>query len=157
MLSRLSNNERKSYTIKRMIETGKMRLQNRSAIIRSFQQSLRDLDSGGSMIHVALSIALIEYPQLNRQSYVEWFDSTADEIMATLENSASAQERVLALNRKLFDDLGSKGNGNDYFDSRNSFLNMVIERRLGIPITLSLVYMELGKRIGLELRGVGLP
>ncbi|MDH4175466.1 MAG: tetratricopeptide repeat protein, partial [Betaproteobacteria bacterium] len=67
------------------------------------------------------------------------------------------QERVVALNRFLFDDLGYSGNADNYYDPRNSYLNEVLDRRTGIPITLSVLYLEIGWRVGLELEGVSFP
>lgn len=64
---------------------------------------------------------------------------------------------VEAMNRYLFDEEGFAGNVSDYYDPRNSMLHRVLERRLGIPITLSVVYMEVGRRAGLRVEGVGLP
>ena len=61
------------------------------------------------------------------------------------------------LSEYLFDEVGFSGNHEDYYDPRNSYLNDVLKRRLGIPITLSLVYMEVGKRLGMDLEGVGMP
>jgi regulator of sirC expression with transglutaminase-like and TPR domain len=63
----------------------------------------------------------------------------------------------MALNRYLFDELGFAGNVADYYNPRNSYLNDVMERRLGIPITLSLLFIEVGRRIGLALHGVSFP
>ena len=70
---------------------------------------------------------------------------------------ARGGSRVEALNRYLFDDLGFAGNERDYYDPRNSMLHQVLERRTGIPITLSVVYIEVGRRAGLRVEGVGLP
>lgn len=64
---------------------------------------------------------------------------------------------VAALNRVLFVEAGFRGNEENYYDPENSFINMVLERRMGLPITLSLVYIEVARRAGLELRGIGLP
>jgi regulator of sirC expression with transglutaminase-like and TPR domain len=63
----------------------------------------------------------------------------------------------MALNRYLFEELGFRGNARDYYDPRNSFLNEVLDRKLGIPITLAIVYVEVGRRIGLALHGVSFP
>jgi regulator of sirC expression with transglutaminase-like and TPR domain len=63
----------------------------------------------------------------------------------------------VALNRFLFDELGFSGNAEHYYDPRNSYLNEVLDRRTGIPITLSVLYMEIGRRIGLALEGVSFP
>ena len=64
---------------------------------------------------------------------------------------------MVALNQFLYEDLGYWGNTEDYYDPRNSYLNEVIDRKTGIPITLSILYMELGRRIGLPLEGVSFP
>ena len=63
----------------------------------------------------------------------------------------------MALNQFLFRELGFRGNDKEYYDPRNSYLNEVIDRRTGIPITLSILYMELGRRVGLPLEGVSFP
>ena len=66
-------------------------------------------------------------------------------------------DRIIALNEFLFDDLGFGGNTDNYYDPRNSYLNEVIDRRTGIPITLSVLYMEIGRRIELPFEGVSFP
>ncbi|HWS54498.1 MAG TPA: transglutaminase-like domain-containing protein, partial [Pyrinomonadaceae bacterium] len=71
--------------------------------------------------------------------------------------SAGAGREVEALNLYLFGELGFAGNVGNYYDPRNSLLHRVLERATGIPITLSIVYMEVGRRAGLEVEGVGLP
>src|SRR5262249_16693036 len=109
------------------------------------------------LVEVALGIAALEYPKLDTQHYLDWFDSNARLIENALPNSASVNDKVSAINNRLFNDLGFAGNVTNYYDPRNSFLNEVIDRRLGIPITLSLVYIELARRIGLSLSGIGLP
>jgi len=67
------------------------------------------------------------------------------------------RERIIALNEYLFDELGFRGSRDAYYDPRNSYFNDVLDRRLGIPITLSLVYLEIGWRLGLPLGGVAMP
>jgi regulator of sirC expression with transglutaminase-like and TPR domain len=74
-----------------------------------------------------------------------------------VRDPGEAAQVVAALNTVLFDEEGFRGNLEDYFDPRNSFLNDVLERKLGIPITLSLVYLEVGRRAGFPLFGVGMP
>ena len=66
-------------------------------------------------------------------------------------------ESAASLNRYLFEELGFRGNRDDYYDPRNSYLNQVLERRVGIPITLSVLYLEIATRIGLDLKGVSFP
>jgi regulator of sirC expression with transglutaminase-like and TPR domain len=74
-----------------------------------------------------------------------------------LAHESVPERQIAAMNALLFGEEGFRGNGGAYYDPRNSYLNQVIDRRLGIPITLSLVYLEVGKRAGLPLSGVGFP
>ncbi len=74
-----------------------------------------------------------------------------------LRGDISPTETLIALNHYLFDELGFGANASDYYDPRNSFLNEVIDRRRGIPITLALIHIEIGRRIGLALHGVAFP
>src|SRR5207237_652248 len=78
-------------------------------------------------------------------------------LRACMPQSSGAEDRIVALNQFLFEDLGYWGNTDDYYDPRNSYLNDVIDRKTGIPITMSILYMELGRRIGLPLEGVSFP
>ncbi|MBI4509574.1 MAG: hypothetical protein HY698_08045 [Deltaproteobacteria bacterium] len=103
----------------------------------------------------ALLIAEPEYASLDVAHYVERLDEMAEAIRG---HGMSGPGRVVgALNKYLFDDLGFRGNEDDYYDPRNSFLNEVLDRRVGIPITLSVVYIEVGRRLGLDLHGVSFP
>jgi regulator of sirC expression with transglutaminase-like and TPR domain len=107
----------------------------------------------------ALLIALDEYPALDIQKYLREIDAMASVIRSEIDFSVGTRtmETIEKLNRFLFRSKGFRGNTEDYYDPRNSYLNEVLERRLGIPITLSLVFMEVGKRLGLRLEGVGMP
>jgi regulator of sirC expression with transglutaminase-like and TPR domain len=107
----------------------------------------------------ALLIALDEYPTLDIQKYLREIDAMASVIRSEIDFSVGTRtmETIEKLNRFLFRSKGFRGNTEDYYDPRNSYLNEVLERRLGIPITLSLVFMEVGKRLGLRLEGVGMP
>lgn len=107
----------------------------------------------------ALLIALDEYPSLNIQKYLGNINAMASKIQSNLDFSIQARpvEAIERINRFLFQVEGFRGNTEDYYDPRNSFLNDVLDRRTGIPITLSLIYMEVGKRMGLLLEGVGMP
>jgi regulator of sirC expression with transglutaminase-like and TPR domain len=84
-------------------------------------------------------------------------DSMAEQAVARGVGIGRTRERVVSLNRYLFQEQGFHGNRDDYYDPRNSFLPDVLTRRAGIPITLCLVYMEVGRRAGLPVEGVGLP
>src|SRR3979490_2646139 len=109
------------------------------------------------LAEAALVIAAEEYRDLDVFHYLKQIDERAATLKRRLRPDISTSETILALNRYLFDELGFSGNAADYYDPRNSFLNEVLDRRLGIPITLSMVYVEIGRRLGLALRGVSFP
>ena len=105
----------------------------------------------------ALVVARTEYPDLDVDAGVARLDEMADQASAHVSIQPDAASRVSALRAFLAGVCGFRGNEEDYYDPKNSFLNDVLERRLGIPITLSVVYMEVGRRLGMTLFGVGLP
>ena len=109
------------------------------------------------LAEAALLIAKNANQDLDVGRYLARIDELAEALSARLPSAYSGTERILALNRFLFEEQGFGPNLEDYYDLRNSFLNEVLERRVGIPISLSIVYMEVGRRIGLELRGVSFP
>jgi regulator of sirC expression with transglutaminase-like and TPR domain len=108
------------------------------------------------LARAALSIARWEYPRLEVDAYLERLDGLARAVDGT-RRSPDALGRLHRLREYLFVEQGFAGNHDDYYDPRNSFLNDVLDRRQGIPITLSLVLMEVGKRLGLAIEGIGLP
>lgn len=105
----------------------------------------------------ALLIAAEEYPNLDVERYLEQLDAFAEIAKARDDPAADSLVRIMRLGDLLFDELGFRGNAEDYFDARNSFLSDVIDRRAGIPITLSVINIEVARRIGLRLFGVGMP
>jgi len=105
----------------------------------------------------ALLVAKEEYPALDVARYLARLDTMAREALGGAPSGGDPREAIQALNAYLFQRQGFRGNNNDYYDPRNSFLNEVLDRRTGIPLTLSLVYMEVGRRAGVSLQGVGLP
>jgi regulator of sirC expression with transglutaminase-like and TPR domain len=109
------------------------------------------------LVEAALLIAAHEYPGLDVPAYQSRMDRIALTLRDRLRRDIGPTEAILALNRYLFDELGFQGNALDYHDPRNSFLNEVLDRKLGIPITLALIYVEVGRRIGLALHGVSFP
>ncbi len=104
----------------------------------------------------ALALSRLEHPDLDVPRYLGRLDAIAGEIGGA-RNGASPVERLHGLREHLFEELGFKGNRADYFDPRNSFLSDVLDRRVGIPISLSLVLIEVGRRLGLPMQGIGLP
>lgn len=105
----------------------------------------------------ALVLAAFEYPDLDIEAYRAQLVEMAATLRRRLRADISPTDTLIALNRFLFDELGFRGNAADYYDPRNSYLNEVLDRRLGIPITLALVYVEVGRRLGLALHGVAFP
>ncbi|MBI3694985.1 MAG: tetratricopeptide repeat protein [Acidobacteria bacterium] len=105
----------------------------------------------------ALMLARTEYPDLNLDAEVARLDRLAAEAAPAVEAQMDTVWRVSALRSFLAGECGFHGNEQDYYDPKNSCLNQVLERKTGIPITLSVVYMEVGRRLGLPLLGVGLP
>lgn len=105
----------------------------------------------------ALMIALDEYPGLRISEYVKRIDLLAEKTAAFLNPDAEPMDVIQSINYQLFEIEGFRGNQEDYYDPRNSFLNEVLDRKTGIPITLSVLYMEVGRRLGLNVEGVGMP
>lgn len=109
------------------------------------------------LTEAALLVASHRYPDLDVRHYLDLIEDFGSAIAAQVADGSAAAEKVVALNHYLFDELGFAPNARDYFDPRNSFLNEVVERRTGIPITLSLIYMAVGNHLGLALNGVCYP
>jgi regulator of sirC expression with transglutaminase-like and TPR domain len=105
----------------------------------------------------ALLIAREEYAGLSAEPYLDQLDQLGRTLRARVDSESAPERQIAALNALLFGEEGFRGNVGAYYDPRNSYLNEVLERRLGIPITLSLVYVEVGQRAGLPLSGVGFP
>jgi regulator of sirC expression with transglutaminase-like and TPR domain len=110
-----------------------------------------------SLAEAALAIAAEEYPSLDPKRYVARLDAMATRVRLHAPEPARTGSVLLAIRTVLFDEEKFRGNDEDYYDPRNSFLNEVLDRRLGIPITLSILYMEVARRAGLALQGVAFP
>jgi regulator of sirC expression with transglutaminase-like and TPR domain len=105
----------------------------------------------------ALLIAKEEYPALDVDHYLERIAALAREAEPIVHGGSDTVERIQLLSHFLFEQKGFQGNRDEYSDPRNSFLNDVLERRKGIPITLSVIYLEVGRRLGLNLYGISFP
>lgn len=127
------------------------------ASLAPFADLLSREDSRIDLSRACLLIAQDAYPSLDVEHYLGQIERLAERLRGQLPQAVGAEERVVALNQFLYEDLGFWGNTEDYYDPRNSYLNDVLERRTGIPITLSILYMEIGRRIGLPLEGVSFP
>ena len=110
-----------------------------------------------NLAEAALLIAQDAYPDLDIEAYLFRLDELAEPLRPDWQQYAPLEEQVAALNGHLFGEIGFRGNREAYYDPRNSYLNEVLDRKLGLPITLSLVYMEVAGRLGLSVSGIGLP
>lgn len=110
-----------------------------------------------SLARAALYIAQEDYPHLVVNDYLAMLDRMAKTLEQRLPQDRYPLKIIRAINDYLFGELNFSGNSVDYYDPRNSFLNDVLERRVGIPITLSLVYLELADRVGFPMAGVSMP
>jgi regulator of sirC expression with transglutaminase-like and TPR domain len=136
-------------------------------LVRSF--TLAALSPDPDLAVAALMIARIEYPRLDAGPYLDRIDAIGREAKVRVDAAKTTPgdappradpddyARVMALNAYLFGELHFVGNSVTYEDPRNSFLNEVLDRRTGIPITLALVYMEVARRAGVRVQGVNFP
>ena len=109
------------------------------------------------LAEAALLCAQDTYPDLDIRSQLDSIEALAAKLRNRLPADFSVTHRLVALNNYLFSELGFSGNADSYYDPRNSFLNDVLTRKTGIPITLSILYLEIGQRLGLKLKGVSFP
>lgn len=124
--------------------------------LREFVSEVSRPEADIDLARAALVIARIEYPALDVDAYLARIGALAEKAR-TVRQTADPLGRLHRLREYLFEEQGFAGNSQDYFDPRNSYLNDVLDRRLGIPITLSLVLIEVGRRLGLQMAGIGLP
>ena len=107
--------------------------------------------------HAALLIGAWEHPQRDVDAYFAMLDRIAREAAPDVARATGGIGRARAISDHLFDRLGFRGNTDDYYDPRNSFLTDVLDRRTGIPISLSVVYLEVARRVGILAQGVNFP
>ena len=119
----------------------------------------RAMNAGGEdLAAAALAIARVEYPSLDAAPYLDGLARMGQEAAGRIARAGTARlDAVRAFNEYLYDEQGFVGNRTHYDDPRNSFLNEVLERRTGIPITLAIVYLEVARRAGLRVTGVNFP
>jgi len=125
--------------------------------LESFAELLARDDVRIDLAHACLMVAQDAYPKLDVERYLGEIERMAMRLRGRMPQTSQPEERVAALNEFLFDELGYRGNAEEYYDPRNSYLNEVMDRKTGIPITLSVLYMALGRRVGLPLEGVSFP
>ncbi|MGL5807401.1 MAG: SirB1 family protein [Xenococcaceae cyanobacterium] len=124
---------------------------------QKFYDEIDREDKSIDLAKASLSFALAEYPHLDIDKYLNALDVMADEISDRRTEENYPLKIIKTINNYLFEELGYRGNSNDYYNPRNSFLNDVIDLRQGIPISLSVVYLEIAKRINFPMVGIGMP
>lgn len=114
-------------------------------------------DPAGDLAAAALWIAAEEYPDLDHAAYLRYLDDVAGAVERRLAAADPAGDARDALSDEVFVQQGFAGNAVEYYDPRNSYLNEVIDRRRGIPITLAVIYLAVGRRLGMAVQGVNAP
>ena len=122
-----------------------------------FAAEVRRPDAELDLGRAALLIAAGEYSELSIETAHALLEEIAAGIAAHVTPGMSPRERAFAIRRRLFVDLDFRGNEEEYYDPRNSYLNDVLIRRTGIPISLAAVFLEVARRVGLEAQGVSYP
>ncbi len=125
----------------------------REAFIREVSQPDEDIDLGAAALYLAAG----HCPGLDVVAYQGRLAQLGQRVRAALPRRPNTYDAIHAANVVLFDEEGYSGNGEAFYDPRNSYLNDVIDRKLGIPITLSVLYMEVARRAGHRFRGIGMP
>jgi regulator of sirC expression with transglutaminase-like and TPR domain len=109
------------------------------------------------LLQAALLIALLDEEEIDIEAYVRLIERMVADISKKIKKDANSAAKLAALDHYLFQDNGFHGSRFDYYHRANSYLNRVIDDREGLPITLCVLYIELGRRLGLTIEGVGLP
>ena len=120
-------------------------------------QQILQSDQDFNLTEAALLIAETAYPDVDIQHNLDIITQITDTIRDNINDLTDGREIIETMNRVLFKEYGFKGNIDEYYDPRNSYLNDVLDRKLGIPITLSVIYMEIASRLGLHLEGTSFP
>jgi regulator of sirC expression with transglutaminase-like and TPR domain len=128
----------------------------RSPAQQRFAEIVRRSDEKLDLAEAALALAQTEYPDLDPSAYIARLAELAEQ-GRTAAGDVEPAEKARRLAKFLFCDLGFSGNEKEYYDPRNSYLNEVLDRKLGLPITLSVLYLDVASRLALPVYGVGLP
>ncbi len=122
-----------------------------------FREIARLPESNVDLVEASLVIALEEEPHLDIDSYLARVGAWSDAVRARLEGSRDIDRIVDSINRLLFDEEGFHGEDDDYYDPRSALLNELLDRHAGLPISLSVLYIEISRRLGIDAAGVSLP
>lgn len=124
---------------------------------RCFIREIRQPDEIINLERAALYIAQEAYPTLDVDECIVGLDAIAFAIRDRIPESRYPLKIIQTINQYLYTELGFRGNRTDYYNTQNSYLNQVLEYRLGIPITLALVYLSIAKRLDFPMVGIGMP
>lgn len=122
-----------------------------------FRELSRLPDASIDLTEASLVIALEEYPAIELGAYLQQLEIWSREIRRRLHGSQDAERLLEEMNHLLFEEEGFRGEGDDFYDPRTAFLNEVLDRHAGVPLTLSILYIELSRRAGFPMTGVALP
>ena len=123
----------------------------------SFARQVSLADEEVDLQRAALYLAGEEFPDLEVERFLQRIHEMAEEVRSAADDPGQSEEKARSLNHYLFDLKGFSGNATDYYNPENSFLNRVMDTGVGIPITLSVLYLGLADRLGLDCYGVGMP
>ena len=113
--------------------------------LQAFSELLARDDARIDIAQACLMVAQDAYPDLDIERYLAEIERMAMRLRSRIPQAHGVEQRVIALNQFLFEDLGFEGNTGQYYDPRNSYLNEVMDRKTGIPLTLSVLYMAMGR------------
>ena len=123
----------------------------------NFEQEINKADQDINLAKAALYLSQAEYPYLDIEAYLDKLEQIAHKIEPKLPSTRYPLKVIQVINHHLYQELKFRGNNENYYDPRNSFLNHVIDRRLGIPISLAVVYLDIAKRLNFPMVGIGMP
>jgi regulator of sirC expression with transglutaminase-like and TPR domain len=144
--------EREAERLRKL--AGDIHLQN---IVDELKTVLAQDEDEIDLLHAALLIARLDNPELVAEPYLDQADQMASEIRKLFPDEPTPEQKLESLDKYLFEELGYHGSRHDYYNRSNSYLNEVMDDREGLPITLSVLYMELARRLELPVVGVGMP
>jgi regulator of sirC expression with transglutaminase-like and TPR domain len=130
---------------------------HQQTVLSELTRVLRGEEKSIDLLHAALLLARLDNEDVDVAAYRQEVERMGSKVAARLPKEADDRARLAALNRYLFEERGFHGSRGDYYNRSNSYLSEVIDDREGIPITLSVLYIELARRLGVRVEGVGLP
>ncbi len=130
---------------------------HRQQVCAELAESLKGAEHSIDLARASLLVARLDNPEVDVAAYLAELDRRAEEVRRKFPADSDDATRLAVLNRYLFDENGFHGSRNDYYHRSNSYLNEVLDDREGLPITLSVLYLELARRLDIPVRGVGLP